>query len=230
MPLAGKQLLPRQVADHVALAWRGREIVKGVATCLAESQGFAGAWHDNLGADGETVVSRDCGIMQINIPAGEIGTGAEAALRSESLDAAVYGPVVHANFEAALRLYRQPWTRAGKPDERRWEPWAAYTEGWATWTAWFAWSPAEQRWNPTGRYLQRAVAAVANYHAVIAKNWSLEAALEWARTEADFWQLTGSLYGRRTPEPAIVAWTAPARPTVRPADDVGPRPTPNDGS
>jgi hypothetical protein len=223
MPLAGAQLMPRQVADHAALHWRGHELVKAVATALAESQGCAGAWHDNLDQQG-VVVSRDCGVWQINIPESDIGSAIEFQLRSVDPDPKVYGPVVTYNAYNAYVLYEQAWTRDGLPDKRRWQPWVSYTEGWATFAAWWQWHGLNG-WAPTGRYLQRAIAGVANYHLVIAQNKTLEEALIYATDEAAHWGVAGTVYA----EDGIVKWNVPPEPSAPPANGVGPEPVPNDG-
>src|SRR5439155_25428913 len=98
---------------------------KAVAVALAESAGTLGAWHDNLDTDG-SVVSRDCGLYQISIPADRIGTSVESSLRTESMDPAVYTPIWQRNTERAHELYTQPWV--GRP-LRLWQPWVAYTTG-----------------------------------------------------------------------------------------------------
>jgi hypothetical protein len=140
VPLAGHQHQPRDIAalcwDH---GWRDLELVHAVAVCLAESQGYDRAFHDNTG-DGGQVTSRDVGMFQINIPAVLIGTAAEEAL---------YDP--QANVERARLLF----------DARGWQPWVAWNSGIAMDTAWYR---ADGK--PTGRYPHRAVRGVANFYAV----------------------------------------------------------------
>lgn len=101
---------PRQLA-HLAYnagpKWRDpKALVRAVAVCLAESQGAAGSYNENI-RDG-VVVSRDVGLWQVNIPASAIGTRTEAAL---------YDPA--ANAAAAYKLY----------DGRGFQPWVAYNTG-----------------------------------------------------------------------------------------------------
>lgn len=103
-------LQPRQVAD---LAYRhgvtnAPDLATIVAVCYAESQAGVNAWHDNLAADGVTVLSRDVGLFQINIPASAIGTPREKEL---------YDP--DTNASAMFALY----------SHRRFEPWASFTSG-----------------------------------------------------------------------------------------------------
>src|ERR1051326_1341823 len=113
MPFAGKQLQPREIVSHVAGHWPNSK-VKAVATALGESAGFIGAWHDNMEPpDNITVLSRDCGLFQINIENKYIGTTVEDNLRTESTDPAVYEPIARNNTDAAYRLYETPWTRDG---------------------------------------------------------------------------------------------------------------------
>jgi len=100
-------LQPRQVAD---LAYRhgvtnAADLAVIIAICYAESQAGVNAWHDNLAADGVTVLSRDVGLFQINIPASAIGGPQEEAL---------YDP--EKNAAAMFALY----------SHRRDEPWASF--------------------------------------------------------------------------------------------------------
>jgi hypothetical protein len=102
-------LQPRQVAD---LAYRhgvtkAPDLATIIAICYAESQAGVDAWHDNLASDG-TVLSRDVGAWQINVPASAIGTSRETEL---------YDP--DTNASAMFALY----------SNRRFEPWASFTSG-----------------------------------------------------------------------------------------------------
>jgi hypothetical protein len=104
--LLGKQIQPRAIAGlaYTAGIHDARRLVVAVALALAECQGYDRAFNDNLDAAG-SVTSRDCGIWQINIPASEIGTAAEATL---------YDPA-----ENASNMYRLFATRG-------WQPWVSY--------------------------------------------------------------------------------------------------------
>lgn len=228
MPFAGPQLMPRVFAKYAAKHWGGIGLIKAVATAHSESQLYVGAWHDNLDANGK-VVSRDCGIFQINIPASQIGTPAEAALRTESTDPAIWVPVVENSVEAALKLYDQPWTRDGKPDLRKWEPWYGYTLGYATWAEWWVFhqEPAPPHWFYTGRHVQKAIPGVANYHLLIAADWSGEEALAFAKKMQGVFRIEGTL---KLTDKGVTWGSFPAEPTAPPADGVGPKPTPNDGA
>jgi hypothetical protein len=106
--LLGKQWQPRDIVQQMVLTgWTGvMDLSDGIKVCLAESQGYDRAYNDNLAADGTTVVSRDVGIFQINIPASEIGTDAEEALYD-----------VPTNLKAAFALWQK----------RGWEPWVSFT-------------------------------------------------------------------------------------------------------
>jgi hypothetical protein len=79
--LLGKQWQPRDLAklcyDN---GWtEAVNLVTIIAVCLSESQGYQGAYNDNKDADGN-VLSRDCGLFQINIPALKIGSDEEKKL------------------------------------------------------------------------------------------------------------------------------------------------------
>jgi hypothetical protein len=105
------RIYPRQLAAlayNAGPKWRDAKVlVRAVAVCLAESQGYAGSFNDNLDSSG-AVVSRDVGLWQINIPASQIGTSVEVALHDPA-----------ANAAAAYRLY----------DSRGFQPWVAYNTG-----------------------------------------------------------------------------------------------------
>jgi hypothetical protein len=223
--------MPRELAAEAAVHWRGDELVKAVATMLGESLGFVGAWHDNLEADGKTVTSRDCGVMQISIPAHDIGTSIERALRTASespevnLDPKVYLPILHYNLVRGRALYDQPWS--GKAGIRLWQPWNAYTDGWATFPGWWVWAqPSLDHWAPTGRYIHRAIVGVANYHLLIAEDMNQDQARTYAQAAAKRFGVLGVLGSL----PRGVYWCSiPPCPTVPPTDKVGPRPVPNEG-
>lgn len=227
MPLAGKQLMPRDVAFEAHKYWRNFELTKAVATSLAESQAYIGAYHDNTDDSGN-VTSRDCGVYQINIPASEIGTDAEFTLRTESTDSAVYEPVFVANVKRAFELYSSPWENGR---DRLWQPWVAYTEGWAMFPEWWIWKQDANGnptgpWVPTGRYLHRAIAGQMNLHIVYYKDWTASEALVHADTYCERWGIKNTLYVNKN---GILVWNVPEKPASPPADGVGPRPLPNDG-
>ena len=227
--------MPRDFAAAASKHWGGIGLVKATATALGESHLYLGAWHDNLSNGGE-VTSRDCGVFQINVPVrdGQPGTqdppnAEEAALRTPSTDPVVWKPVLANSIEAALKLYNQPWSRDGKPGIRQWQPWYAYTEGWATFPEWWVWhvTPEPPHWFYTGRYIQKALVGVANFHFLIAKDTNAPGALALARQYASLFKVKGTL----AVDPAKgVYWEAvPPKPTAPPADGIGPRPKPNDG-
>ena len=117
--------------------WEGaKQLVEIVAVSLAESQGYTHAVNDNLDKNGE-VLSRDCGVLQYNIPASAVGTQRELEL---------YDPVK--NAAAGFVLYKQ----------RGLQPWVAYNRGIAMDQRWWT---AEGK--PTGRYLYRAMHGVRRY-------------------------------------------------------------------
>lgn len=118
--LKGTQIQPRDLAGRGYTAgWHeALGLVTMVAVTLAESQGYDRAFNDNVVPDGETrkgldghtytagqVWQRDCGVMQIGIPASLIGSPEEEALYSWQ----------H-NVEQGFALY----------DARGFQPWAAY--------------------------------------------------------------------------------------------------------
>jgi len=109
--------------------------------------------------DARKILSRDIGLGQINIRAKDIGTKREMDLR-----------VPANNIRAIKALFD---TRETLVKRRRFNPWYAYTKGWATFPEWFVFSTAEQaeatgvarHWKPTGRYIHKAVVGVANFYA-----------------------------------------------------------------
>jgi hypothetical protein len=226
--------MPRVIAQavHEETPLRNFELTKAVAVALGESAGYLGAWHDNLAADGVTVVSRDCGLYQINIPASEIGTAVEDQLRTESKDPAVYEPVFQTNVSEMFALYTESWTRDGKPDIRRWEAWVAYTSGWVPFQQQWVWRQDAGMpvgpWVATGRYLARAICGQMNYHAVISRDWSLAKALYYAQFYAVHFGLVDVSFAI-SPTYGIVVPVYAAAPAAPPADGVGPRPVPNSG-
>lgn len=113
--LDGLQLDPRAVAAAAYAAgpkWKDADVLAmATMVSLAESLGYLRAYCDNFkdNADGtRTLLSRDCGIWQINILAKFVGTKTEEDL---------YDPVK--NARAAYALY----------DRRKWQPWVAFDTG-----------------------------------------------------------------------------------------------------
>jgi hypothetical protein len=192
MPFEGRQLQPAEIAERLwKVGFRDFTLVEMVAVCLSESQGFTHARNDNVGEDGQ-IRSRDVGLFQINIPVRDIGTKRERDL---------YG--VDANIRAARKLFDTIERRFPKVKRRRFNPWYAFTLGWATFPGWWVFTKKTdpRRWDPTGRYIQKAVVGVANFY-------------------ASRYQLT--------PRPFVELPAPPPKPTKRPPGD-GPRPVKNDG-
>lgn len=113
--LAGIQLQPQQIALLAQMAGFKQpvELVLAVAVCLAESEGHDRAHCDNYDGpvtDGK-LLSRDCGLWQINIPARQVGTQAEERMYDHQ-----------ANAAAAFALYRR----------RGFQPWVSFDTGIAT--------------------------------------------------------------------------------------------------
>lgn len=152
MPFDGTQLQPYEIAELLhRLGWRDLDLVEMTATILAESWGYVRAFNDNVDEKGR-VKSRDVGLAQINIPARYIGTKRETAL---------YEPVK--NLTAARKLFD---TRMTLTKRRRFQPWYGYTLGWATFPGWwYATKDPPRQWKPSGQYLHKAIAGVANFHA-----------------------------------------------------------------
>ncbi len=218
MPLAGHQLLPREIAEFGhAHGWTNEiELTKMVATCLGESQGFIGANHLN----GDPPSSEDCGLMQISIMARDIGGPVEKGLMTTSKDREIWVPVVNENIRRGRNLY----------EARKWQPWYAYTLGWATFPSWWVWHQENLKpigpWMRTGRYIHRALVGVANFHVRIAKDKSLAEGVVLAETLASHFRVEGTL-GTSS---GYVNWThVPPEPIHPPPDGVGPRPIPNTG-
>lgn len=103
-------LQPREIVELAYEAgWHdAKQLWIATAVCLAESQGYAGSYNDNLDKDGK-VLSRDVGPWQINIPALSIGTQVEHVL---------YDPVK--NAQAAFKL----WGTGS-----HWGRWASHSSG-----------------------------------------------------------------------------------------------------
>lgn len=104
--LRGHQLQPRELIDlSYKAGWTEPiHLHQAVSIWFAESNGYDHAFNDNLDAEAN-IVSRDCGICQINIHALLIGTPAETRL---------YDPATC--ITEARKLYKL----------RGWQPWVAY--------------------------------------------------------------------------------------------------------
>jgi len=179
------------------------------------------------------IVSRDCGLYQINIPAAQIGEDMEQSLRTTSLDSDVYDAVRDYNIMRADALYHSPWSRPGDtPDIRLWQPWVAYTKGWATFPEWWIWHQDADGnptgpWTKTGRYIHRAIAGQMNLHLVILKDWTEKQALYYGKRYAAHFGVT---QGKLIIKNDIVQWgDIPPAPSSPPADGVGQRPIENNG-
>jgi hypothetical protein len=146
------------------------------------------------------IVSRDCGLYQINIPARLVGSDYENSIRSESLDPAVYLPIAKANVQAAYEKWSEPYSRPpGLPDLALWRPWAAYRSNWVMDTEAYVWhhivdengvpQPAGP-WVTSGRYLFQAIRAAANYHLFILEDMSAAEAVAEAERLATYWKIT----------------------------------------
>lgn len=226
--IAGHVLMPREIGEEAHNYWQGYELTKSIATCLAESTGALGAYHDNYADAAMTILaSRDCGAYQKNIPASAVGTDLEFSLRTESPLEADWRPVFKTNVKAAAQLYNAPWAGGRK---RLWQPWVAYTTGWARFPEWWVWhQDADGKpvgpWMPTGRYIQRAIAGQMNMHVVIKKDMTAKEALALSARYLEKFGVKGTLFI----EGDILKWKVPPKPTVPPKDGVGPRPVPNDG-
>lgn len=219
MPFTGPQLQARDVAALAAAHWHDADLVKIIATLIAESYLFLGAYHDNLGPDGK-ITSRDCGIGQVNVPASAIGSAEELKLR---VDAAY-------NLERCWALWSSPMTRAGKMDKRRFEPWVAFSSGWATFGEAWVWHQQDGKptgpWVKTGRAIHQAIRGVANYHFFIKQDLDLLHAQNLAQQYADQFKVKGVL---RVNSADGVYWEYPKAPSSPPADGIGPRPVGNQG-
>lgn len=142
--LEGTQIQPRELAKFAyAHGWRDLNLVRMIAVTLAESQGYTHARNDNLD-DAGGIISRDCGVNQINIPASKIGTEEETKLYD-----------LDYNYQRARSLF----------ESRGFQPWVAWNTGIAMRTDWWVWSKSKEKWVPTGRYVHRAVRGVANHFA-----------------------------------------------------------------
>src|SRR5436190_2735051 len=173
----------------------------------------------------DQVASRDCGVMQINIPARLIGSEAELALRSESKDRDEAIQVAMQNLHAAAELFISPWV-AGR--DRQWNPWVAWISGWAPYPEAWCWSRVTpDTWVATGRFLHKAIRGVANEHWK-AGDLSLEGALHEAERLASFYKITrGDLFVDASNQAQGVQWRYPPKPTQ--PGSVANYPKPNSG-
>ena len=160
----------------------------------------------------EQVASRDCGVMQINIPARLLGTEAELALRTESHDRDEATRVALQNLHAAAELFITPWVAGRK---RQWQPWVAWTSGWAPYPEAWCWSRVTpDTWVATGRFLHKAIRGVANEHWK-AGDLSLTGALHEAERLASFYKITkGILWIDPKNQSQGVQWRYPPKPTA----------------
>lgn len=235
MPLAGKQVMARDHAKKARVYWQNYELTKAIATALAESNLFLGAYHDNLDSDGN-VLSRDCGIYEFNIPARDIGSDREFSLRTESHDPMEYEPVWDTSVALAKEYYDSRWNRDGKIDIRRWQAWAGYTSGWATFPYAWIWHQVDGEpvgpWVPVGRYIFRAIAGQMNNLIVNEKIWTPENGLFYAKRYAEHFGIQDGSFPLIVTDRLgnkIISWAYTDTPLKRPADGIGPRPVPNDG-
>lgn len=220
--LEGKKVLQRTWTGWCYdQGYRGENLVKRVGTDLGESQLFVGAWHDNLvaGQSGWEVVRRDCGGEQIDILAKYIDTPTEFALRTVSLDPEIYIPVAKNNIKVGWGLFQ----------ERKFDPWVAYKSGWATFPEWWVWHQDADGnpigpWIATGRYVQQAIRAVANFHYFIKKDYTSTQALALAMKRQIYFKVHGLLAFNETNGVYWAKW--PDKPSDPPADGIGPRPVP----
>lgn len=160
MPYGGDKLPPEEIARllYHEGGFRDFDLIEMTATVLAESQGYTQAYNDNTDSRGR-VQSRDVGLGQINIRRREVGTKKERDL---------HDPVK--NVRAIRKLFD---TRETLTKRRRFNPWYAYTLGWATFPEWWVYRSKEvarakglpREWIPTGRYLHEAIVGVANFYA-----------------------------------------------------------------
>lgn len=177
------------------------------------------------------VVSKDCGLFQISISASRINSGVEANLRTDATDEDEFMMVARENIEAAYRKWTEPWTRNGKSDYRRWQPWFGYTDGWAMFPEAWIWHQLDGvpvgPWQATGRYLHKAIRGVANWHLLVAKDMDSKGALaEGERLATNYGVEHGDLFYHPK---SFVTWKYPPIPPNPPSDGVGPRPAKNSG-
>lgn len=183
------------------------------------------------------IVSRDCGLYQINIPARLIGSDYEATLRTESLDPADYEPVAKQNVQAAYEKWNEQMTRpAGQVQKRMWQPWVAYTSGWVMYPEAWVWhhiiddngdpKPAGP-WVQSGRYLHQAIRATANFKLLIEESLNADEAVAEAERLATYWGITQGdiLYDVRH----AVYWKFPPAPVDPPTAEPYGYPVKNDG-
>lgn len=179
--------------------------------------------------------SRDCGIGQINIPWSQVGTPVELDLRTESTDPKLYLPVAQHNLSEWANLYVEPWAFPdGKREMRQWQASVAYRTGWSLFgPAWVGSHVTPGTWVQTGRYLPKAIRAVANWW-IVERGMDPYDALALAERLAQTYRVPMSTTYWLDVDPGdpqthkLVFWHYPPKPTEPPAAD-SPYPTRNDG-
>lgn len=229
--LSGHRFMARDWVSLIESDYPNRKVER-VATDIAESQLYCGAFHENYDSAGN-FVSLDCGDEQINIAAKYRGTSVESSLRTDSLDPAVYIPVAKNNISAGFQLFEQPWPRTNrKPAIREFQPWVAYTSGWAMFPEFWVWHQDINEvpvgpWVATGRYIHQAIRGVANWHLLIKQDMDSQQALYEALRLSDYWGVRGADW--HYDDKNYVYFHVPPKPIDDPADGIGRRPVPNNG-
>lgn len=180
----------------------------------------------------EWIVSRDCGVYQINIQARYINGPYEFTLRTEEKLFDWYEPVVKTNVKAAYQLWSSPWIRDGKNDFRRWQPWVAYTSGWAMYPEAWAWHRDKDGkpvgpWVQSGRYLHKAIRGVANWYLYNTKTMTADEALAEAKRLAAQYGITKGYLTYNAKNG--VYWVYPPAPTEAPTGEPWGYPVKNNG-
>src|SRR5262245_37499426 len=140
--LRGRQYQPKEIARLCyKYGWRDKNLIIAVATCLSESDGWDQAYNLNRDDEGN-ILSKDCGLFQISIPADKVGSQYE----SDLFDA-------EKNVAMARRYF----------EGREWRPWYGYVNGHALNPDWWRWSDKYQEWRPGGRRIHKAIRGVANF-------------------------------------------------------------------
>jgi len=269
---AGHQFKPRDAAWYLSNPWQDQtQRVKALATEIAESKLFVGAFNNNLRLlktcsvgqvvlnpelgqrmtvldpakgkvqfddgtiefhppESEVVTTRDLGLFQINVAASRL-EDLEPLLWTDSDNPTDWARVARYNVATAHSL----WTY------RRFQPWVAYTSGWATWNSWWVYRhqinpetgelEAVGPWVATGRYLQKSILGWANFHLLVRHDKTAAGALAFAKKQQAKWNVQGELGLKPNDQHQLaVAWLSfPPKPTEPPADGHGPRPVPNNG-
>lgn len=239
MGYGGKTLMGRDVIAHGVAEFFPNRKAEAEAVIEAESHRSVAAWHDNIDEHG-VWTSRDLGLGQISAPARLCSpdpykpSAAELKLRTFDKDPAVYLPVVRRNIEAMRGLYAGPWVFGdGKHEPRQWQPWVAYTSGWALYPEAWCWHHDAVSgkpfgpWVATGRYLHKAIRAVANWHLLVEKDMGSNEALHEAERLADVYGITRGVLSYDKAK--WVYWTFPLAPPEPPANPADAYPKRNDG-